>query len=350
MAGTNGSADVDTLGIEWHDEQLQRVRAVFESVDTGGADAVVRERVLAEMPDSDEGLLLGISALRDLLRVEHRPERFRRLLRIWSGKVTAGVRSRQFEAAGMWLRALVEAPVFPEEFSHLVAGMRRDLARDGLLEELVTGVVEEGSPPEAAPLLATWGEPLVEFLISQIVTDHPLVNRRHIVDFLGMAGRGDVRHLTARLADPRWFVVRNVATAIGKAGRATALPALEAVADHEDERVRVEVLRAVSALKGDDGTPDILAALDDPSPKVRQAAVSLLRASPSEDVVPGVVAVVDRGDVSADDARRLVDVITERRDASVREALEGLADRRFAIGTTKAVRDQARRALEGWSE
>ncbi|MEE9298059.1 MAG: HEAT repeat domain-containing protein [Acidimicrobiia bacterium] len=350
MAGGNGSAELDTVGVDWHDEQLQRVRAVFDSVDTAAADADLRDKVLAQLPDGPEDLVASIGVFRDLLRVEHRADRFRRLLRIWTGKVAGAVRAREYEKAGMWMRALASAPVFAEEFSHLVAEARRDLSGDELFSDLVTGLVETDSPVSAAPVLAAWGEPLVEYLIGQIVVEESIVNRRHIVEFLGMAGRGDARHLTARLADSRWFVVRNVATAIGKAGRVSALPALESIADHEDDRVRVEVIRAIAALKGDGAVPGVLRFLSDSSPRVRQAAASLLRASAADSVVPGIVEALEAGTGSADDARRLVDIIAERRGPQVREALERLSSRKFALGASKAVRDAARAELERWPE
>ena len=350
MAVSNSSADVDTAGVTWHDEQLQRVRAVFDSVDANAADAELRAKVLAQLPDAFGGSVLGTRLFRDLLRVEHRSSRFLRLLRIWSGKVAAEVWAGDYQAAGLWMRALTEAPVFPEEFSQLVAEAKRDLSRDSLFEELVTGLVAGESPDSADLLLASWGEPLIEYLISQITADEPVVNRLSIVHLLGMAGRGDVRHLTARLADPRWFVVRSVVTAIGKAGRVSALPALEAVAKYDDDRVRVEVLRAVGALTPDEVTSGALDALGDPSSKVRHAAISLLRASASDSVVTGVVEVLEAGIVSTKDVVRLVEIIAERRGPHVREALERLTVRKLSGGVSRSVRSAARDALAGWSE
>ena len=350
MAERNGSTPLDTVGVAWHDDQLQRVREVFDSVDASVADPALRSRVLAQVPGDGEDSVAAVGVFRDLLRVEHRPDRFRRLLRIWSGKVAAEVRAGDYEAAGLWMRSLIEAPVFPEELSHHVAQARRDLARDGLFEELVTGLASADDPASAGPLLASWGEPLVEYLIAQVASDEPVVNRPYIVEYLAMVGRGDARHLTPRLVDPRWFVVRNVVIAIGKAGRVSALPALESVANHEDERVRVEAIRAIGALKADEAIPGVLGFLNDPSPNVRQAAASLLRASPSESVVPGIVKVLEDGIGSAEDARRLVEIVAERRGPPVREALESLTSRKFALGVSKAVRDAARDALSEWPE
>ncbi len=349
MALSNGSAELDTASVAWHDEQLQRVRAVFDSVDAAAADVDLRAKVVAQLPDGHGGAILGTRVFRDLIRVEHRPSRFLRLLRIWSGKVAAEVWAGDYEAAGRWMRALTEAPVFPEEFAQFVAEAKRDLSRDSLFEELVTGLVSADAPDSADLLLASWGEPLVEYLVSQITVDEPIVTRRSIVDLLGMAGRGDVRHLTARLADPRWFVVRSVVTAIGKAGRVSGLPALEAVAKYDDDRVRVEVLRAIGALTPDEASSGALDALADPSPKVRQAAISLLRASAADSVVTGIVEVLEAGTGSSKDGIRLVEIIAERRGPQVREALERLTVRKLSGGVSRSVRTAAGDALAGWS-
>lgn len=350
VSNGNGQQGDATLDLDWHDEQLQRVRAVFASADSDAADSGLRASVLGQLPDRPNDLVAGIGVFRDLLRVEHRPDRFRRLLRIWSGKVASAVRSGEFETAGMWMRALTEAPVFAEEFAADVATARKDLSRKDLFEALVTGLVKAGNPGSAAPLLAAWGEPLVEYLIGQMAVDDPIVTRRHIVEFLGMAGRGDARLLTARLADPRWFIVRNVATAIGRAGRITALPALESSMNHEDERVRVEVLRGVAALRGEEAIPTVLGALADSSQKVRHAAASILRAMPSPEVVSGIVDALERGLGSAEDARRLVEIVAERRGDHSREALERLASKKFAVGGSRAVKEAARAALERWRD
>lgn len=340
--GATASDRTDTLDLEWHDEQAQRVRAVVAAVDVAAADPSLRSVVAAGVPARSTDVVAGIGVFRDLLRVEHRPDRFRRLLTIWSGKVGSAIRSGDFEAAGLWMRSLVEAPVFAEEFAADVAAARRDLSRGELFDRLVTGLVTAEIPASAGPLLAAWGEPLVDYLVGQMVTPEPIVNRRHIVDFLGMAGRGDVRLLTARLADPRWFIVRNVATAIGRSGRATAIPALESSLTHEDDRVRVEVVRAIAVLRGDESSGGVLAACADPSPKVRLAAASLLRANPSPEVITGIVETLRRGVGSADDGRRLVEIVAERRGDAVRPALEELSGRRFS----RAVRDAARHALQ----
>jgi hypothetical protein len=330
--------------VEFRSVQYEQVRAVFDTAGAGSADSALAERIRAEFPRPSDDLRAAVAAFRELLRIEQRHERFRRLLRAWSSKVTAGIRSGDFASAGIWMKAVTENPVFPGEYALHVNEAIRELSRPALLDELVVALAKAGDPPGAAALLSGWGEPLVEYLIGGMLVDEPKVNRRHLVEYLAMAGRNDVRLLTPWLRDPRWFIIRNVATAVGKTGRETAIPALLAVVDHEDDRVRVEAIRAVATIEGETAVPLLVRSLADPSQRVRNAAVSLLRAEPSDDVVIQVGEYLATGEVNPDDARRLVKVIAERTSETARLVLAGLAGKRFAMGSAKAVRDAARSA------
>ncbi|WKZ83289.1 MAG: HEAT repeat domain-containing protein [Acidimicrobiia bacterium] len=329
-----------------HTERFEHLRAVFDSVDATSGDSELMERVAEEFPGPDDDPRAVILAFRDLLRVEERPERFRRLLRAWSSKVVAAVRKGDFPVAGVWMRAVTEAPVFPAEFIVHVNDALRDLSRSDILDELVTLLSKSERPDEAAALLSAWGEPLVQYLIDAMTLDEPPVNRRHLVEYLTMVGRSDVRYITPWLRDHRWFIVRNVAIAVGNTGRESGVPALMAVLDHPDDRVRVEVIRALATLEGEEAVPMLSKALADPSQRVRNGALSLLRSIPTDEVVLRVADHLATGRATPDDARRLVKVIAERSTPAATEALHRMAGKRFAVGAEKVARDHARLALE----
>jgi HEAT repeat protein len=185
----------------------------------------------------------------------------------------------------------------------------------------------------------------VSRLVEWMAVDDPPVPRRQIVDLLALAGRRDVGGLAVHLADPRWFVVRNVCIALGRTGLSQAIEPVMSALDHDDDRVRVEALRALSSLQGEASVSLLLGALRDPSRRVRQAVASLLRASPSRLVVPGLVDVIEAGTVGSEQAVGLVELIAERRDDSVARELERLASMKRALGGRRAVREAARRAL-----
>jgi len=319
-----GGAEVESL-----DEALvQRLAAQF----TDGAS-----------PDA------GVTVLRDLLRIETRRPRFHRLLRVWVGKVTVAVRSGDLARAEAWMRGLVVAPTYPGEFADLVAEALDEVSDPQVLDELMVRLAAAEPPGTGAGLVAAWGERLARYLVQGMVVEEPPVNRRFLVEFLSWVGRDDVRLLAAFAADSRWFVVRNVAIALGRTGRPQAVPALETLLHHPDHRVRVEALRGLFVLKRGEAVSPLVAALADPEPRVRHAAVSLLHASPSREVVGALAQLLETRPPAADEARRLVELIAERSDPAVRAALERLAGQRWVSGAGRVVREAARRALAGGS-
>jgi hypothetical protein len=342
---TNGPAELaESLGVVWADEHLAKVRSALEGV--GSLDADLIARLQEQFPGESDADHSGIPVFRDLLRIEGRRPRFRRLLRVWAGKLTSAIRAGDLERAEAWMRALVKQPTYPAEFSDLVEQTLDEISRRQVLDDFMVTLASDEEPTAGAGLVAAWGERMARYLVDAMAREVPPVNRRYLVEALGWLGREDVRLLAAMVADPRWYIARNLAIALGKTGRPQASVALEALLDHPDDRVRVEALRAMASLRKDESLPSLVAALGDASGRVRHAAVSLLRASPSPRVIPLLVDVLSSNAVSVDEAERLVEVIAERNDPSVPDVLQGLAGRRFAMGMTRIVRDAAREALE----
>lgn len=315
-------------------------------VATAEAPADLRARLAPEIPDPDECEHIGVGVLRDLLRIETRPGRFRRVLRIWETKVASAVRRHDVASAANWMKVVTEDPIYPPEFGDQVAAAMEALSRPALIDDLVVWAVDEEAIADTAPLFAEWGEPVVRRLIDLMVVDDPPVNRRYLVEILGLIGRSDSRLLTAHIGDHRWFIVRNLAIALGRTGRLAAIPALRSLLDHDDHRVRVEVLRSLAALDNEAAVPDLVRAFGDGNPRVRQATVSLLRASPSGQVIPLLAPVIEGGVLGPAETARLVEVIGERSDPAASQVLQRLAARRVAFGSAKAARDAARRELE----
>jgi hypothetical protein len=315
--------DEGTRGESLDEALVQRLAAQF--ADTGSADA-------------------GVAVLRDLLRIETRRPRFHRLLRVWVGKLTAAVRAGDLARAEAWMRGLVIAPTYPDEFADLVAEALDEVSEPQVLDDLVVHLAAADPPGTGAGLVAAWSERLARYLVQGMVVEEPPVNRRFLVEFLSWVGRDDVRLLAACVADSRWFVVRNVAIALGRTGRPQAVPTLESLLDHPDHRVRVEALRGLFVLKRGEAVGFLVAALSEP--RVRHAAVSLLRASPSREVVGALVELLETHPPAAAEARRLVELVAERTDPAVPAALQRLAGRRRAMGVGRVVRDAARQALE----
>jgi|GEM_PF-1602741 len=317
-----------------------------EAAEVASIDEALVQRLAAQFSDTGSPDA-GITVLRDLLRIETRRPRFHRLLRVWVGKVTTAVRAGDLARAEAWMRGLVVAPTYPAEYADLVAEALDEVSDPQVLDDLVVRLAAADPPGTGAGLVAVWGERLARYLVHGMVVEEPPVNRRFLVEFLSWIGRSDVRLVAAFVADPRWFVVRNVAIALGRTGRPQAVPPLESLLTHPDHRVRVEAMRGLFALRRGEAVAPLVTALTDPEPRVRHAAVSLLRASPSREVVTALVDLLETRPPAAAEARRLVEVIAERSDPAVPPALERLARRRGTMGTARVVRDAARQALAG---
>lgn len=318
----------------------------FEGAEVESLDDALVQRLAAQFADTGSPDA-GVAVLRDLLRIETRRPRFHRLLRVWAGKLTSAVRDGDLARAEAWMRGLVVASTYPAEFADLVSEALDEVSDPRVLDDLVIRLAAADPPGTGVGLVAAWGERLARYLVQGMTVEEPPVNRRFLVEFLAWVGREDVRLIAAFIADPRWFVVRNVAIALGRTGRPQAVAPVESLLDHPDHRVRVEALRGLFLLKRGETVPSLAAALFDPEPRVRHAAVSLLRASPSREVVSALVEVLEAHPPAAAEARRLVEVIAERTDPAVPAALERLAGRRRALGAARVVREAARQALEG---
>ncbi len=307
--------------------------------------AEVLTRLNSEAVDPADLEAAGPATLSRLLAVETRPDRFQRLLRTWIGKINEAVQMGDIEGVVRWMDVVLGDLEVEDELAQSRDNAVGELTSPVFLEATVVALVDRADADLAAAVLKGLGSRAIDTLVEWMAIDDPPVSRRHIVGLLAMAGRFDVRSLALRLNDERWFIVRNVAISLGKTGRPQAVEPLLSAVDHNDDRVRVEVLRALSALQGDEAVYLLLEALGDSSRRVRQAVVSLLRASPSRLIVGGLVDVIESGIVGSEEAAGLVDLIAERRDDDVVPSLERLAEGRFAIGARRAARDAARKAL-----
>ena len=100
--------------------------------------------------------------------------------------------------------------------------------------------------------------------------------RRMLLDALPAAGPALLPLAVERLRSPSWFVVRNAAMLVA---RAQGLPRdLLPAAAHPNEKVRIEVLRALRGMTADETTMDIAAnCLADPVEEIRRAGRAILR-------------------------------------------------------------------------
>jgi hypothetical protein len=100
--------------------------------------------------------------------------------------------------------------------------------------------------------------------------------RRILLDALSRAGHGLLPLIRPRLASDRWYVVRNAVVLLARLGGSAS--DYESVLRHSEERVRLEVVRAVRTLPADEAAMALLVRmLSDPAAEIRNNACLLLR-------------------------------------------------------------------------
>src|SRR5439155_1344711 len=159
------------------------------------------------------------------------------------------------------------------------------------LLEAITLTLERGAAPGASPagpVVLSHEDPLLLELRQEIIDAcRPdvllarsadvllaLISSVHRGEYLGFAadalvvlarvGVPAIPPLLSRLVDKRWFVVRNALYTLRKIGHASAFPAIVAVLEHPDPRVRLEAVRVAIQVDRGAARAPVLRRVHDP--------------------------------------------------------------------------------------
>ncbi len=325
-------------------EQLIRDDADYADAPGGEWSA----SLTAQLPDPATDFAVGLAVLRELFRIELRADRFRRLLRIWAGRVAMSIRTGDLAAANAWVDGILDDPPVGGDRRAQLDKALAEMATPKLLEILVGHLQEDGGPlhDAALRLLETWGRPVARKLVERLADEENPNRRRMLIDVLGSIALVDPEPLLGYLDDPRWYVVRNLAMILGKSGRPEVAVRVKSLLKHADHRVRVEALRALPPLIGDASVTTTLAAFHDEHPRVRQASLAMLRNSEHPKVDAALLAAF-AASADREELDRLADVLARRSSQHVRDALTAHGQRRLALTAgARARRDAARRVVD----
>jgi hypothetical protein len=126
----------------------------------------------------------------------------------------------------------------------------------------------------AAPALVGGLDPVaVRHLLDVLADAGERKQRLRLLDLLCRLGPAVVGPAEAGLADPRWYVVRNMLLLLRRVGDARSLPAVRTSADHPDLRVRLEAIHCLFAFERTAPEELLGRAINDPD--VRQAAAAV---------------------------------------------------------------------------
>jgi HEAT repeat protein len=151
------------------------------------------------------------------------------------------------------------------------------LADAQTLAALVAASRQPGGPPfvQVQTLVLALGASAARGLLEALAAEPDRARRLRLIDLAASLGPAIVPETRRLLADPRWYVVRNMVLLLRKVQDRTAMSEILRCADHSDLRVRLEAIRALFAF--DSKVPrDLLArTIHHPDPRLAEAAVLL---------------------------------------------------------------------------
>jgi hypothetical protein len=155
----------------------------------------------------------------------------------------------------------------------------RSTEKKALIEEIIT----KAGSPENLRRFSTDGADLD--MLFEFVS---LLNVYNIQDLIGLLGEAEDRKLRKMLCgamvpfaredpepfqqailDDRWFLVRNIVTILGDSKNPEAAGILERAVAHNEERVRLAVLRALRSIGSEEITKPLIKMLEDPVSSIR---------------------------------------------------------------------------------
>jgi len=188
---------------------------------------------------------------------------------------------------------------------------------------------------------------VADALVAQLAEASDRRNRRVLTELVTRAIREDPGVVIPYLSGRPWYLLRNLAIALGKTGQANAVPGLLRMLNHEDHRVRTEALRSILRIQGREAVPTVIRMLGDPHERVRHAAAGLARAVDSEGFDALLVAELDSDRLSTEAACGIVELLGCLETDRGADALARLAGRRFVFRKrSRAMRDAARMAMD----
>ncbi len=97
--------------------------------------------------------------------------------------------------------------------------------------------------------------------------------RKHICDIIVAVVKDDIDIIGRKINDKRWYIVRNIAYILGRLGKAKGIEYLKRALSHEEPRVRLESIKSLMQISGDQARDLLISVISDNNSQVRIQAV-----------------------------------------------------------------------------
>jgi len=264
------------------EEERERVLREIRSVDQAGAihDALrTCVDILATRLDKDELSEVAESVVGDLdWLIEHREFAFLREILTHVKTLASPPEGERAEVIRGLLERVADGPLLQKLLEAFWQG------RATLVELEIQKVAEVLGGILIAPLARALG------------TESRAGMRALLCDLLVRLGGEHVDEIGAFVADTRWYLVRNIASVLGRIRAPQGVAYLVQAAHHVDSRVRMQTLNALTGLGTDDAQALIGEFLNDPDERIRLKALKLLDARGMEAAMPTLIVLLETHD------------------------------------------------------
>ncbi|MDH3499952.1 MAG: hypothetical protein OEM97_07510 [Acidimicrobiia bacterium] len=339
----------DLLSLLKAPQQLETARAaIADQIESRfGSFDDSTQVITVDVPDPRHYFFTVLDGFRDLLDVEDRPERFRRVLRIWSGKMKSAIRRGEIRRAELWVRAITDHPTYGPEWQDDVDRAVESTITDELLRQLLALNNDQEREDEIERFVVVAGKAAVRPLIT-ILAEGDSTSRRPVMDLLTTLAARHPQPVIGSAAQAPWYLARNLAVILRRAHVTGAAQLMADLVVHDDARVRVEAVRGLAVLGGAETLPLIADSMADEDDAVRSTALTALGTSHHEGAEEILVESISSSKLTAAQRARAIELLARQPTEDTRALLERLAGRRIALtATARQIRAAARDAIEG---
>jgi hypothetical protein len=206
---------------------------------------------------------------------------------------------KDYDLAVLIVRAL-HMPVDPAFKPRMMEAVKKSASRDFL----ATMIVDMRNYPKgsseyrsAYSYLSTLKREATEILLELLAEETDRSTRISLLDLVKDLGKNQITLLGERLADGRWYVVRNIVSILGESQTDEALAYLHKVINHKNIRIRQEVIKGLIAIGGKKAAGLLAKFLKDKEVDIQMMAVrgfAELKDIDAEDAKPLVAFLRDR--------------------------------------------------------
>ena len=327
---------------EWRVDTAARIAELVATIEVAPSETIGDE--VRELLSEDQVAQYSARVSRGLFATVTEDSRFVRLAEVWVGRIRDLVYRGEIEESIAMLRAILDDPPFPAGRAPVVDNALAELVSPELIKAATSRSVA-GRSELVIEFLRILGSPALRRVTELLVAEEDGAARRHLIDLLANLATEDASPILASLSDERWFVVRNMVVILAKTGLANAIEPVRQAVAHPDARVRVEALRGLVALDNLEAAPTVVSALGDPEKRVRDSAVTLLRALESGAIEDRLLTTLREGATDGDTLHRIAQYLVDVAPDTVDE-VKTLAGRKFAFkAAQRASRAAAKQAL-----